>query len=215
MIAQFLDFIFHMDAHLVEWIALFGPWIYLLLFLILFIETGLVIMPFLPGDSLLFALGALATVEGSTLNIWVLGVVLSLGGIIGDAVNYSIGKYFGPRVFSFESSRFFNRDHLMKTHQFYEKYGPFTIVIARFVPIIRTFAPFVAGIGTMEYKKFALYNVTGAILWVVSFLVAGYFFGNLPYVKTNFHIVIFGIIIVSVMPIVVSYIKAKIQKNPA
>ncbi len=203
--AQFIDIILHLDAHLAEWIALFGPWIYVLMFLVIFAETGLVVTPFLPGDSLLFALGALTTVENG-LNVWILLVSLTIAGILGDGVNYSIGKYFGSRAFE-SGSRFFRKEYLDQTVQFYEKWGAFTIVAARFAPIVRTFAPFVAGIGRMEYRKFAVYNVVGAIAWVFIFVLAGHYFGNLPIVKRNFHIVIFGVIGVSLIPVIYPWIK--------
>jgi membrane-associated protein len=197
---QFLEFLLHAEHHLVAFIQNYGALVYALLFVIIFCETGLVVTPFLPGDSLLFAVGAL-TAQG--LMAWEIVVpVLLIAAILGDSVNYSIGKWIGPRVFHFESSRFFKREYLMKAHAFYEKYGGRAIILARFVPIVRTFAPFVAGVGTMNYAKFILYNISGAILWVGLFVGAGYFFGNLPFVRDNIKIVILGIIIVSVLPIV-------------
>ncbi len=206
-----IDIILHLDQYLVEWMNLFGPWIYVIMFMVIFCETGLVITPFLPGDSLLFALGALTTVENG-LNLWVLLISLTIAGIIGDTVNYHIGKYLGPKVFE-TNSRFFKKEYLEQTHAFYEKWGAFTIIAARFAPIVRTFAPFVAGIGSMSYKKFLVYNVVGAIAWVFIFVLAGHFFGNLPAVKRNFHIVIFGVIFVSILPMLIPLIKSKMAKK--
>lgn len=209
------DIFFHMDAHLNAWAGLLGPWLYLLLFLIVFCETGLVITPFLPGDSLLFAVGALASIDGSPLSLPLLIAVLFVAAVGGDAVNYAIGYRVGPRVFSRDDSRLFKREHLIRTQRFYEKYGGKTIVLARFIPIIRTFAPFVAGIGTMAYPRFALFNVTGGAAWVLSFVLGGYFFGNFPVVQRNFHYVIVAIIVISVMPAVVEYIRARREGEAA
>lgn len=205
---ELIDIVLHIDQHLIQWIAFFGPWIYVIMFLIIFCETGLVITPFLPGDSLLFALGALAGLSDG-LNVWILLSTLTIAGIIGDTVNYHIGKYLGPMVFE-KGSRFFKREYLEQTNAFYDKWGAFTIVAARFAPIVRTFAPFVAGIGSMNYKKFVSYNIIGAVAWVFSFILAGYFFGNLPIVKRNFHIVIFGVIFVSILPMLVPWLKSKL-----
>lgn len=210
---QFIDIILHLDQHLISWMALFGPWIYVILFLIIFCETGLVVTPFLPGDSLLFALGALAALDDG-LNVWVLLSTLTIAGIIGDTVNYHIGKKLGMKVFEKET-RFFKKQYLLDTQAFYDRWGAFTIIAARFAPIARTFAPFVAGIGTMNYKKFLSYNVIGAIAWVFTFILAGYFFGNLPVVKRNFHIVIFGVIFVSILPMLVPWVKSKIKPRVA
>ncbi|MCU0668203.1 MAG: DedA family protein [Myxococcota bacterium] len=204
-----IDLFLHLDRHLAELAQALGPWLYFLLFAIVFCETGLVVTPFLPGDSLLFAVGALASIPESGLSIWLIGALLVAAAILGDAVNYAVGAYIGPRVFSSEESRWLNKKHLQRTHEFYEKYGGKTIILARFVPIVRTFAPFVAGVGSMTYARFALYNVTGAIAWVTSFLLAGYFFGQLPIVKEYFHLVIVGIIVVSVIPVVVEFIRAR------
>jgi membrane-associated protein len=206
-----IDMILHIDQHLLTWINLFGPWIYVLMFLIIFCETGLVVTPFLPGDSLLFALGALTSL-GDGLNLWVLLSTLTIAGILGDTANYHIGKYLGPRVFEKEN-RFFKKKYLEQTQAFYQEWGSFTVVAARFAPIARTFAPFVAGIGGMDYKKFISYNVLGAIAWVFTFILAGHFFGNLPVVKRNFHIVIFGVIFVSLLPMLVPWVKSKMNKN--
>lgn len=201
-----IDFILHIDVHLSELIRDYGVQTYAILFAIVFIETGLVIMPFLPGDSLLFAAGAF-TAKGD-FNLWLLGAGLSIAAIAGDSLNYAIGHYFGPKVFS-QNYRWLNREHLLRTERFYEKHGGKTIILARFVPIVRTFAPFVAGVGTMHYPRFLAYNVVGALLWVWSFLLLGYFFGNLPVVKKNFTLVIFAIIILSILPIVIEFVKAR------
>lgn len=206
---QLLNIILHLDVHLAQWATWLGPWLYLILFLIIFAETGLVVTPFLPGDSLLFAAGALATVPEAPYSVHFLAILLIAAGILGDFVNYSIGKYLGPKIFSKKQSRFFNKEHLIKTQHFYEQYGSPTIIIARFAPIIRTFAPFVAGIGKMNYSKFVVYNAAGAIAWVSSFLYAGYFFGNIPSVKRNFHIIIIAVILVSMMPVVIGYFKSR------
>lgn len=210
---QFIDIILHLDQHLIAWMALFGPWIYVILFLIIFCETGLVVTPFLPGDSLLFALGALAALEDG-LNVWILLSTLTVAGIIGDTVNYHIGKKLGLKVFEKET-RFFKKQYLIDTQSFYERWGAFTIIAARFAPIARTFAPFVAGIGSMNYKKFISYNVIGAVAWVFTFILAGYYFGNLPIVKRNFHIVIFGVIFVSILPMLVPWVKSKLKPRVA
>ncbi len=211
LILNFLDPILHIDKHLVELVSQYQSWTYGILFLIIFCETGLVVMPLLPGDSLLFAVGAIAS-KGD-LNVFLVVVLLSIAAIIGDTVNYWIGKVIGPRVFNSESSRWLNRKHLERTHEFYEKYGGKTIIIARFMPIIRTFAPFVAGIGKMSYGKFLLYNVVGGILWIALFTYAGYFFGEIPIVKRNFTLVIFAIIIISVMPALLEFLRARRANN--
>lgn len=209
LVLQFLDVLIHIDVHLNEWIRICGPNIYLVLFLVIFCETGLIVTPFLPGDSLLFALGALCASRDSALDLPKLMVWLSVAAVAGDAVNYWIGKKTGPKVFRSETSRLFNQKHLLRTQHFYEKYGGKTIVFARFIPIIRTFAPFVAGIGQMRYTRFALFNVTGGVAWILIFLLAGHHFGNLPYVKKNFHIVIFAIIIISAMPVLVEWCRMR------
>ena len=207
------DFLLHLDKHLAEIIQAYGVWTYAILFTIVFLETGLVVTPILPGDSLLFAAGSFAAL--GALDLSLLFVLLTVAAILGDTVNYAIGHYLGPKVFHFPKSRFFNPDHLRKTHEFYERYGGKTIIIARFVPIVRTFAPFVAGIGAMSYPRFITYNVVGGLLWVVICLGAGYFFGNLPFVKKNFSLVILAIIVVSVMPAVVEYLRHRAQaKRP-
>ena len=201
----FIDFFLNLDKHLAEVIANYGTYTYALLFAVIFLETGLVVTPILPGDSLLFAAGTFAAL--GSLDVWLIFGLLCVAAILGDTVNYAIGAYFGARVFQFPRSRFFNPEHLKKTHQFYEKYGGKTIVIARFVPIVRTFAPFVAGIGAMTYWKFLAYNVAGGILWVAVCVFSGYFFGNLPIVKNNFSLVIIAIVVLSVQPAVFEYLR--------
>ena len=205
LFAFFMDFVLHLDVHLEALVAAYGPWVYGLLFLIVFCETGLVITPFLPGDSLLFVAGTLAAVGG--MNVLVLLGLLMVAAVVGDTVNYWVGHYLGPRVFHFPDSRFFKKEYLEKTHAFYEKHGGKTIIIARFIPIIRTFAPFVAGIGRMTYGRFITYNVVGGIVWVLSFVLGGYFFGNIPIIKKNLSIVVIGIVILSIMPGVIEYMK--------
>jgi membrane-associated protein len=206
---QLLDLFLHLDAHLNAWAETLGPWLYLVLFAIVFCETGLVVTPFLPGDSLLFAAGALASLDGSPLAVPQLLVLLVVAAVLGDAANYHLGRYLGPAVFTSEHSRLLNRRHLFRTQQFYARHGGKTIFLARFVPIVRTFAPFVAGIGRMRYAYFASYNVSGALAWVISFVLAGYWFGQIPTVKRNFHIVIVAIIAVSVMPMVFEWLRAR------
>jgi len=200
---RLLDFVLHLDKHLSSLIQSYGLWTYLILFVIIFLETGLVVTPFLPGDSLLFAAGTFAAAKA--LNALWLFIVLSAAAILGDTINYWIGHFIGPRVFHQGKSRFFKKEHLDRTHRFYEKYGAETIIIARFVPIIRTFAPFVAGVGRMSYWKFISYNVIGGIGWVALFVFGGYFFGNIPFIKRNFGLVIIAIIIVSTIPAVVEF----------
>jgi membrane-associated protein len=210
-----VDLFLHLDRHLAEVIHRYGPHTYTLLFLIVFMETGLVVTPFLPGDSLLFAAGSFAAL--GALGFWPLYVLLAAAAILGDTVNYAIGAWLGPRVFHFQRSRLFNPDHLRKTHEFYERYGGKTIIIARFIPIVRTFAPFVAGIGKMSYFYFLAFNVIGGLLWVTLCLSAGYFFGNLPLVKKNFSLVILAIIAISLLPAVFEYLKqrAEARRPPA
>jgi len=213
LVSYFVDLFLHLDRHLAEVVSQYGVWTYALLFVIVFLETGLVVTPFLPGDSLLFAAGAFAAL--GHLDVSTLFVLLVVAAILGDTLNYAIGHYLGPKVFHFERSRFFNPDHLRKTHAFYEKYGGKTIIIARFVPIVRTFAPFVAGIGAMNYRRFIAYNVVGGLLWVLICLFAGYFFGNLPFVKKNFSLVILAIIGISVLPAVVEYLRHRAEERAA
>ncbi|HEY8900889.1 MAG TPA: DedA family protein [Chthoniobacterales bacterium] len=215
LLKQAIDFILHAENHLVWFIQNYGLWIYALLFAIIFCETGLVVTPFLPGDSLLFAVGALAARPEMNLRLEYIAPLLLVAAVVGDALNYAIGKWIGPRVFHFEDSRFFKKAHLMKAHAFYEKYGGRAIILARFVPIVRTFAPFVAGVGTMSYPKFALYNVAGAVLWVGLFIGAGYIFGGLEIVQKNMKIVILGIIVVSVLPIIWEIVKARLDSRKA
>ena len=212
LIQQLLDFILHIDKHLIEIVRDYRTWTYLILFLIIFAETGLVVTPFFPGDSLLFAAGAIIANPDSGLNIFLMSILLIIAAITGDLVNYHIGKYVGPLAFS-GKYKLLKKEYLDKTQAFYDKHGGKTIIYARFVPIIRTFAPFVAGIGTMSYSKFALFNVSGAIFWVLSFLFIGYFFGGLPVIKNNFTYVIFGIIILSILPPIIEIIKEKYKSK--
>lgn len=209
---ELIDFILHVDRHLTEFVAANGVWIYGLLFLIVFVETGLVVMPLLPGDSLLFAAGAIAATGG--MDPILLIALLFTAAVLGDTVNYHVGKYIGPKVYEHES-RFIRRDHLLATRDFFERHGGKTIIIARFMPFVRTFAPFVAGVGSMEYRRFLTFNVVGAALWVVSFVTLGYFFGNLPVVKENFTLVIFAIILVSVAPGVIAWLRHKLEQRRA
>ena len=202
-----IDIFVHLDRHLVWLIQNFGVWAYLIVFIVVFCETGLVVTPILPGDSLLFGLGALAAVGG--LDVGWLFFLLCVAAIAGDTVNYTIGHFVGPRVFQENTSRFFKREYLERTHRFYERHGGKTIVIARFIPIIRTFAPFVAGIGSMTYSHFIVYNVAGGILWVAVFIFGGFYFGNLPVVRQNFTLVIVAIIIISVLPGVFEYVRQR------
>ncbi|MER3415543.1 MAG: DedA family protein [Gemmataceae bacterium] len=210
-----LDLFLHLDRHLNEFADGLGVWLYVILFIVVFCETGLVVTPFLPGDSLLFAVGALAATADSSLSVKLLGIVLITAAILGDAVNYAIGYRVGPKIFSSDTSWLFNKQHLHRAQRFYERHGGKTIVLARFIPIIRTFAPFVAGIGQMRYPRFAFYNVAGAIAWVVIFLGAGYQFGNMPAVKENFSLVILAIIVISVMPAVVEWLLEKRRTRAA
>ncbi|CNJ11632.1 DedA family protein [Yersinia mollaretii] len=195
-----IDFILHIDVHLAELVAQYGVWVYAILFLILFCETGLVVTPFLPGDSLLFVAGALAALPSNDINVHIMVALMVTAAILGDAINYTIGRVFGEKLFSNPDSKIFRRSYLDKTHQFYEKHGGKAIVLARFVPIIRTFAPFVAGMGKMSYRHFAAYNVIGALVWVLLFTYAGYLFGNVPIVQNNLKLLIVAIIVVSILP---------------
>ncbi len=205
LIKQILDFVMHLDRHLSGLIQAYGLWTYGILFLIIFLETGFVVTPFLPGDSLLFAAGTFAA-SGDFKVGWLL-IILSAAAVLGDTANYWIGHFIGPKVFSREKTRFFKKEYLDRTHRFYEKYGPETIIIARFVPIIRTFAPFVAGIGHMSYWKFISYNVIGGVGWVALFVLGGYFFGNIPVVRDHFGLVIVVIIIISIIPAVTEFLR--------
>lgn len=210
LLKQFIDLFLHLDKHLEMIIADYGTLTYVILFLIIFIETGLVVMPFLPGDSLLFAAGAFAA--AGSFNVYFLIGLLIVAAFIGDTLNYSIGKFIGPKVFS-RDYMLLKKAHLLKTQTFYEKHGGKTIIFARFIPIIRTFAPFIAGVGTMNYGKFISYNIIGGVLWVTLFTIAGYLFGEIPEVKRNFTLVIFAIIILSLLPPVIEYIRHKMRKT--
>lgn len=208
LIQALIDFILNIDEHLVEIVNSYQTWTYLILFLIIFAETGLVVTPFLPGDSLLFAAGAIIAKPETDLNIFFMCFLLIAAGFLGDLVNYHIGQYVGPKAFS-GRIKFLKKEYLDKTQAFYDKHGGKTIIYARFIPIVRTFAPFIAGIGTMSYKRFGSYNIIGAVLWVSSFLFLGYFFGGLPIIKDNFTIVIFAIIILSIVPPLLEVLRSK------
>jgi membrane-associated protein len=204
---DFFDILIHLDAHLAELVANYGTWTYAILFLIIFCETGLVITPFLPGDSLLFAAGTLAAI--TTLDVNLLAFLLFVAAVGGDNTNYWIGYFTGPKVFTKEKSRLLNREYLLRTHKFYERHGGKTTIIARFMPIIRTFAPFVAGIARMSYRRFLIFDILGGILWIGSFIYLGYFFGNIPIVKNNFSIVIVVIVFISILPGIIAFLKEK------
>jgi membrane-associated protein len=204
-----VDLFLHLDRHLAAVIQQYGPWTYAILFLVIFCETGLVVTPILPGDSLLFAVGTFAAI--GALDVGLSMALLCLAAILGDAVNYAIGRRVGPRVFRKEGVRFLNRAHLERTHRFYERYGPVTIVLARFVPIVRTFAPFLAGVGRMGYPRFATYNVVGGALWIVLCVMAGYVFGNIPLVRENFSVAILAVVLLSILPGVVEYLRQRRQ----
>ena len=207
------DLLVHLDRHLAALLEQYGAWLYLLLFMIIFCETGLVVTPFLPGDSLLFIAGALAA--GGGIDVHLLALLLVAAAVLGNSVNYSIGRFIGPKVFHWEDSRFFNKRALERAHAFYEKHGGKTIVITRFVPILRTFAPFVAGIARMNYLSFTAYNVAGALAWVLSLLYAGYWFGNVPFVKQNLTWVILGIIVLSLVPLAFEYFRHRLRRAKA
>jgi membrane-associated protein len=211
LITQLIDFVLHIDEHLGEIIANYGTWTYFILFAIIFMETGLVVTPFLPGDSLLFAAGAIAAT--GALDVRVLFVLLATAAIVGDTVNYWVGKRLGPRVFE-DDVRFFKRAYLVRTQQFYDKHGAKTIFLARFIPIVRTFAPFVAGVGTMRYGKFIVYNVVGALVWTSVFIFAGYFFGNIPIVRDNFGLVVIAIVLISVLPVGFELVRHRLRPTP-
>lgn len=212
---ELIEFILHIDKYLEMFILNYGVWVYAILFLIIFVETGVVVMPFLPGDSLLFAAGMFAAIHSDGLNIYLLIALLLVAAILGDTVNYTIGREFGNRVLRMKifGKNFVKEEHINKTHEFYHKHGSKTIVIARFVPIVRTLAPFVAGIGKMAYSTFITYNVIGAMMWVIGITLAGYFLGNIPLVKENFEKVVFGIIFISVLPMVFAFVKEKYAKK--
>jgi membrane-associated protein len=204
------DFILHSDKYLASFVGLYGTWIYLFVFVLIFCETGLVVTPFLPGDSVLFALGSLASI--GKLDPFFIAAIIFTAAFCGDNTNYFIGRRLGPAVFKKESSRFFKKEYLDRTHLFYEKYGPFAVIIARFMPIVRTFSPFVAGIGRMSYPRFLLFSVTGALLWVSLFVGAGFFFGSIPFVKSNFTFFILLIVFVSFVPPIIAVIRARSRK---
>jgi membrane-associated protein len=206
-LTAFIDIILHLDKHLAMLVQQYGQWIYAILFVIIFSETGFVVTPFLPGDSLLFVAGALAALGG--MEIGVLLAVLIAAAVLGNMLNYQIGRYLGPKVFHWEQSRFFNKAALQKTHAFYEKHGGKTLVISRFLPLFRTFAPFVAGIGAMTYAKFSFFNLVGAVGWVGSLTLAGYWFGNLPWIQQNLTAVIVAIIVVSLLPVFVGWLQQR------
>jgi membrane-associated protein len=206
----FIDFILHLDQYLSDMIQNYGAWTYAILFLIIFLETGFVIMPFLPGDSLLFAAGAFSAL--GSLNIWLLWIIVFVAAVLGDTVNYWIGNKIGPRAFD-QDIRFLKREYLEKAQQFYETHGGKTIILARFVPIVRTFAPFVAGVGTMNYGRFITYNIVGAFLWTSIFIFLGYFFGNIPFVQNNFELAILGIILISIVPMVIEYTRNQVRNQ--
>ena len=208
------DIFLHLDQHLNDWAGVLGPLLYLVVFAVVFCETGLVVTPFLPGDSLLFALGTLCSIEGSPVSLPLMAGALLLAAVLGDACNYAIGHYLGPMVFTSERSRLLNRRHLLRTQAFYERHGGKTIFLARFVPIVRTFAPFVAGIGRMRYAQFALWNVSGASVWVVGLMLAGYQFGQIPLVKRHFETVILAIVALSLLPLFVEYVRARRDSGP-
>ncbi len=211
---NFIDIFLHLDVHLNQWADTLGIWTYVLLFVIIFCETGLIVTPFLPGDSLLFAVGALCATENAEINILAVGVILTIAAILGDAVNYSIGRKIGPAVFT-QNRKWLNKDHLIKAHAFYEKHGGKTIILARFLPIIRTFAPFVAGVAQMHYSRFSLFNITGALIWVVSILSCGYFLGSIPFVKANFEVIVIALVILPALPALYQIIAHQIEKHRA
>jgi membrane-associated protein len=211
LILSLWDLIVHLDRHLATMVQNYGVWIYAILFAIVFCETGLVITPFLPGDSLLFIAGALAAGGGMDVNLLV--VLLIIAAVLGDAVNYAIGAWFGPRLFKDDNARFLKKSHLDKAHAFYEKWGGAAIILARFAPFLRTYVPFVAGMSRMTYAKFGLYNVVGGVLWVASLTYLGYFFGNIPWVKANQGFMVIGIVIVSLLPVLIGVLKARSEKT--
>lgn len=211
LLTLIVDFILHVDVHLQELMNNYGLWVYGILFLIIFSETGLVVTPFLPGDSLLFAAGALTV--GSAMDVNVLALVLIAAAVLGNITNYTIGHFFGAKLFNNPDSKIFRRDYLDKTHAFFDKHGGKTIIITRFLPIVRTFAPFVAGMGAMTYKRFMAFNIVGGILWVCSFVYAGYLFGNMPIVRQNFTLLVMGIIVFSILPIVIETVRHRLKRS--
>ena len=211
LLTLIVDFILHVDVHLQELMNNYGLWVYGILFLIIFSETGLVVTPFLPGDSLLFAAGALTV--GSAMDVNVLALLLIVAAVLGNITNYTIGLFFGAKLFNNPDSKIFRRDYLDKTHLFFDKHGGKTIIITRFLPIVRTFAPFVAGMGAMTYKRFMAFNIVGGILWVCSFVYAGYLFGNMPIVRQNFTLLVMGIIVFSILPIVIETVRHRLKRS--
>jgi membrane-associated protein len=211
LIGHLIDFILHIDIHLKDLCTNYGTWVYLILFIIIFCETGLVVTPLLPGDSLLFAVGSMAAI--GALDLWLALLLISGAAILGDTVNYSIGHFVGPKVFHDDHARFLNKEYLRRTHAFYERHGGKTIVIARFLPIIRTFAPFVAGIGSMTYPRFLFYNIFGGVLWTLTFIFAGYWFGSIPFIKNNFSMVIMALVIIPGIPALVEFIRIQIDRK--
>ena len=209
ILSTFLDLILHLDRHLIEIISLHGAWVYAVLFLVIFCETGLVVTPFLPGDSLLFVSGAIAATGAMSPELLV--VLLVSASFLGDNTNYWVGRLAGPRIFRSKTSRLLNRDYLDKTHRFYEKHGGKAIILARFFPIIRTFAPFVAGMGSMDYRRFLAFSIGGSLAWVGFFVLGGYFFGNIPFIKQNLTLVMLGIIFVSILPGIIGYLRHRFQ----
>lgn len=208
-----IDFILHIDTHLAALVVDYGLWVYAIIFLILFLETGLVVTPFLPGDSLIFAAGAIAAMPNMPVDLWVIFLLMPLAAILGDACNYAIGHRFGEYILTRFEGKLIKSEHIESTNKFFDKHGGKTIILARFAPFVRTFAPFVAGVGQMEYRKFATYNVVGGLLWTWGFLLLGYFFGNIPVVRENFEIVILGIIFVSILPMIIEVTRAKFGKG--
>lgn len=213
LIAQFIDIVLHLDKYLAMLVAQYGPWIYVILFAIIFCETGLVVFPFLPGDSLLFVAGGLAAAGGMDVNV--LAFTLFVAAVLGDNLNYWIGRCVGPRVFKWEHSRFFNRRAFDNTHAFFEKHGGKTIIIARFLPLARTFAPFVAGVAAMDYRRFLPLDIFGGALWIFSLTWAGYFFANIPVIKNNLSLFVVGIIAVSLLPVVIAWLRSRSASTPA
>lgn len=212
LIHTLIDFVLHIDKHLTVLVSEYGTLTFLILFAIIFCETGLVVTPFLPGDSLLFAAGAIAALDGSGLNVHLLVVLMIIAAFTGNLLNYSVGRYIGPRVFE-GNYRFIKKEYLDRTKKFFDNYGSMTIVYTRFAPILRTFAPFIAGVGQMKYPRFMLYNFIGGVLWVVIFTYAGYYFGNLPFVQQNFEVIVLGIIGISLIPSIFLFLKAKLEKK--
>ncbi len=208
-----IDFVLHIDVHLAELISLYGVWVYAILFIIIFCETGLVVTPFLPGDSLLFVAGALASLPGNDINVHLIVLFLMIAAILGDASNYMIGRFFGEKLFSNPNSKIFKQSYLEKTHHFYEKHGGKTIILARFIPVIRTFAPFVAGMGHMTYHHFAAFNIVGGMVWVLLFTYAGYFFGGMEFVQKHLEILIFAIIFISILPGIFEIMRNKYKSS--